>query len=183
MAGDWIKMRKNLATDPRIVRISSALHADRLRTLGAIFVAWCIFDEHSADGTLPGYTPDTLDGLVGLPGLSRAMESVGWLEVKPQELVAPRFEDHNGKSARRRALDSVRKDTVRNVSASDADKRPHGKRTKSGPEKEREKEVKTPLSPPTGGQRKARPRRETAQDRLARLGELSPTDATLGGAA
>lgn len=183
MAGDWIKMRKNLATDPRIVRISSALKADRLRTLGALFVAWCIFDEHSADGTLPGYTPETLDGLVGLPGLSAAMQSVQWLEVHPHGLVAPRFEDHNGKSARRRALDSVRKDNVRNLSASEADKSPHRKRTKCGPEKEREKEVKTPLSPPTGGQKKSRARRESHEDRIARLGELTPDAGRIGGAA
>lgn len=31
MAGDWIKMRADLHTHPKVVRISSALDADRLR--------------------------------------------------------------------------------------------------------------------------------------------------------
>jgi hypothetical protein len=183
MAGDWIKMRKNLPTDPRVVRIASALDADRLRTLGALFVAWCIFDEHSADGTLVGYTPETLDELVGLPGLSAAMASVGWLDIQSQGIVAPRFTDHNGSSARRRAMEASRKSDVRNLSASQADTSPHRRQTKCGPEKEKEKEKDTPLSPPTGGQKK-RARRETHQERLERLGRLTVADASIvGGAA
>jgi len=42
---------------------------------------------------------------------------------------------------------------------------------------------RSPLSPPTGGQKKTRARRETHQDRLARLGQLTADDATIGGAA
>ena len=36
MAGDWIKMRADLFTHPKVVRISSALKADTLRTVGGI---------------------------------------------------------------------------------------------------------------------------------------------------
>lgn len=50
MAGDWIKMRSDLLTHPKVVRISSALKTDRLRTIGALFSAWCLFDAHSEDG-------------------------------------------------------------------------------------------------------------------------------------
>lgn len=117
MAGDWIKMKTSLPKDPRIVRMASALKADRLRTVGGCLSAWCLADELTEDGHLDGYTPDLLDELVGLPGLARAMESVGWLIITPEALEFPRFHEHNGKSAKRRAQDSVRK-----MSARQADK-------------------------------------------------------------
>ena len=138
MAGDWIKVRKNLLTDPRVVRISSALHADRLRTVGALVAAWCLLDEHTEDGRLDGYSADAFDDICGVPGLAHAMEAVGWLTITPQGIEAPRFTEHNGATARRRAQESVRKvsaraaQNVRKTSASDADKkRPREEKSKS----------------------------------------------------
>ena len=119
-------MRKSLPTDPRVVRISSALKADRLRTIGGLMSAWCLLDEQTEDGKLEGYTPEIFDDIVGFPGLASAMEKVGWMEFGDGFIAAPRFHEHNGQSAKRRAQDSVRK-----VSARKADKCPHEKRTKS----------------------------------------------------
>lgn len=143
MAGDWIKMNKSLPRDPRVISIASALQADRLRTVGALFSAWCIFDEQTETGRLDAYTPEILDDLVGCPGIARAMESVGWLEIGDGYLSAPRYTEHNGKSAKRRAQDSVRKKSAR-----EADKRPQDERTKPGPEKRREEDI--PLIPLEG---------------------------------
>jgi hypothetical protein len=122
MAGDWIKMRRSLLTDPRVVRISSALNADRFRTIGGLFSAWCLFDEQTSDGTLCGYTPEVFDEIVGVKGLSRAMELVGWLEINGDSLKATAFSEHNGQSAKRRAQESVRKMSARNADI-DADKK------------------------------------------------------------
>jgi hypothetical protein len=36
MAGDWIQMRVALQTHPKVVRIASALKADRLRVVGGL---------------------------------------------------------------------------------------------------------------------------------------------------
>lgn len=122
MAGDWIKMRSDLHTHPKIVRMASALKADRLRIVGGLHSAWCLFDVHSVDGFLDGYSPETLDDMIGFPGFSRAMMAVGWLEVDGENLVMPRFDEHNGQSAKRRAQDAARKRSVRKMSASKADK-------------------------------------------------------------
>lgn len=115
MAGDWIKIRKCLPNDPRIVRMASALKADRFRTLGGVLSAWCLFDEHTDSGHLDGYTRELLNEVVGFPGLAEAMESVGWLEVGKNFLMAPRFEKHNGKTAKRRCQETVRKMSARNA--------------------------------------------------------------------
>lgn len=122
MAGDWIKMRADLHTHPKVVRMASALKADRLRIVGGLHSAWCLFDVHSVDGFLDGYSADTLDDLIGFPGFSRAMMAVGWLEENGESLVMPHFEAHNGQSAKRRAQDADRKRNVRKASASEADK-------------------------------------------------------------
>lgn len=123
MAGDWIKMRADLHTHPKVVRIASALKADRLRIVGGLHSAWCLFDVHSVDGFLDGYSPETIDDLIGFPGFARAMMAVGWLEQDGESLVMPRFEAHNGQSAKRRAQDADRKRSVRKMSAPEADKK------------------------------------------------------------
>ncbi|WP_237141843.1 hypothetical protein [Pseudomonas putida] len=129
MAGDWIKMRVDLQTHPKVFRMVSALRADRLRVIGGLHVAWSIFDTHSADGVLHGYTPDAMDAVIGWPGFTQAMIDVEWAAIDEDgSLVMPRFDEHNGASAKRRANDSERKrasrksDSVRKLSASDADK-------------------------------------------------------------
>lgn len=130
MAGDWIKMRIELQTHPKVFRMVSALQADRLRIIGGLHIAWSIFDTHCDDGVLVGYTTDAMDAVIGWPGFTQAMIDVEWAALDDSgSLVMPRFDEHNGKSAKRRANDNERKRTarngesVRNMSASDADKK------------------------------------------------------------
>ncbi|WP_219847282.1 hypothetical protein [Burkholderia gladioli] len=145
MAGDWIKMRSDLFTHPKVVRISSALQADRLKTVGGLMSVWCLFDAHSEDGRLEGYTFETVDELIGWQGFSRAMNSVGWLDEDSEGLVLPEFGTHNGQSAKKRAQDTDRKRAGR-LSASEADK--SGTREeKRREEKKEEEKQKTQRAP------------------------------------
>ena len=139
MAGDWIKIRTDLVTSPKVVRMASALKADRFRIAGGLLSVWSLFDAHSADGQLEGYTPELIDELAAWPGFSDAMIDVGWLEKSDSGLSVPRFDAHNGASAKRRAMDADRKREVRKMSASDADE----KRTR---EEKRREDIKKPLS-------------------------------------
>lgn len=121
MAGDWIKMRTDLLTSPKVVRMASALNADRFRIVGGLLSVWSLFDAHSVDGSLGGYSLDALDDLAAWPGFAASMVAVGWLVESGESLDLPRFEAHNGASAKRRAQDADRKRGVRNSSASNAD--------------------------------------------------------------
>lgn len=137
MANDWIKMRVDLFTHPKVVRMASALKADTLRTVGGLMSVWSLFDAHSSDGTLEGYTPEIVDTHLRWDGFSAAMQAVGWLAFDPANgLSLPEFDTHNGQSAKRRAQDADRKREVRKVSADKADK----KRTR---EEKRREEIKT----------------------------------------
>lgn len=141
----WIKMRLGLVTHPKIVRIASALNADRLRVIGAVYAVWSLADEHTEDGVLAGYSLAALDESVGFSGFSEQLQGVDWLSVTPQGIVLPRFEEHNGQSAKRRAQESQRKRNERKTSASHADK----KRTRVR-ERGRSKTPVVPLTLPAG---------------------------------
>jgi len=129
MAGDWIKMRCELQTHPKIVRILSATKSDKFRAIGGLHAVWSVFDQHSEDGVLFGYTPETLDHVIGWGGFADAMIKVGWLSYDGAEtLTLPEFADHNGQSAKRRGEDQKRKrdsrkspQSVRNLSAEETD--------------------------------------------------------------
>ena len=138
MAIDWIKMRVDLQSHPKVVRILSAMRphdvhnkTDKFRVIGGLHAVWSDFDAHCEDGILNGYTPETLDHVIGWDGFSGAMISVGWLiENSGVSLAMPEFSEHNGQSAKRRAEDQKRKrdsrssmESVRNLSANDADKK------------------------------------------------------------
>lgn len=151
MAGDWIKMRADLHTHPKVVRIASALKADRLRVIGGLHAVWCLFDAHSEDGSLSGYTPQAVDELIGFDGFADAMCAVKWLEVDADGVTLPEFDEHNGQSAKRRATETQRKrrereeaaEAGRNPSASDADK----KRSREEKRREEKEEAQAPSLP------------------------------------
>ena len=131
MSGDWIKMRMELQTHPKVVRILSATSSDKFRVIGGLHAVWCVFDQHSQDGKLFGYTPDLLDHVIGWSGFSTALVAVGWLVFDGIETVEmPEFTEHNGQSAKRRAEDQKRKKNsrkcpqiVRNESDEEEDKK------------------------------------------------------------
>lgn len=157
----WIKMRTDLRTNPKVVRIASALGADRLRVIGGLWSVWSIFDTHSVDGTLVGYSFAAIDEDLAWPGFAAAMAAVEWLiEVEGEGLEIPEFDEHNGASAKRRATDTKRKADARKDdpgargswndggkdSASDADKKPPREEL----DKRKRKKV-IPPNPPAGG--------------------------------
>lgn len=122
MAGDWIKMRTNLDTDPAVVRISSGLKTDRFSVVGRLHRIWSWANEHLTDGQDVPVDAEFLDCLVEAPGFSAELRRVGWLSGRDGCLSFPMFERHNGASAKARAQDAARKKGVRNMSGSETDK-------------------------------------------------------------
>ncbi len=180
MAADWIKMRVDLLTHPKVVRILSATRTDKFRVVGGLHAVWSIFDTHSVDGKLKGYTPELLDHVIGWEAFARAMEAVGWLTFDGLETLAlPEFDAHNGQSAKRRAEDQKRKRNGRNRPQSvhdDCGQNADKKRTREREEKRREeKEEEQGADAPAPKSRK-RPE-TTIADWLATVeGDAIPAD-------
>lgn len=129
-AESWIKMRTALHDAPKVVRLAAmlpGLPADhRVRVacvVGLLHRTWALADTHTADGVLTGYTGAALDAVLGVPGWSAALASVGWARVADDGITLTDFDVHNGSSAKRRAQEAARKRAVRSVSASDADEK------------------------------------------------------------
>ena len=80
---------------------------------------------------IPSASELLVDTLAGADGFASALSAVGWIVIRDGAIEFPKFGRHNGKSGKRRALDAERKrtdrdprpDSVRNMSASDADKK------------------------------------------------------------
>lgn len=144
MAGDWIKMRAELQTHPKVVRILSAVGADKFRAIGGLHAVWAVFDAHSTDGQLHGYTPTALDHIIGWEGFADAMLRVNWLHWDGEETLSlPEFAEHNGQSAKRRAEDQKRKRDARKCLDSVRDDCGQIADTKRTREREDKKEQKT----------------------------------------
>lgn len=123
MAGDWIKMRCNLWDDPRVAQLCDLTSRGEAEIIGGLYWLWASTDQHSEDGIMPGLSAKSIDRKTGIKGLGDALLEIGWLADHPEGVRIVRFEEHNGRSAKRRCSESVRK-----MSARDAD----NVRTESG---------------------------------------------------
>ena len=104
----WIKVDCLLIHKPKVVKIARELNLKRETILGYLIKFWALADGITEDGRLDGYGPDDVDDLVGLPGFGRALEAVDWLRFNTRGAVLPRFDLHNGESAKKRANTSLR---------------------------------------------------------------------------
>lgn len=119
MAGDWIKMRCNLDGDPRVIAISEALNITTAQVIGHLFQLWSWADQHTENGNAPSVTDVTI--LKRLCNAAPAqfcyeLRKVGWLGPEENGLSIPHFEEHNGQSAKTRALTQKRVKRLRNDS-------------------------------------------------------------------
>jgi hypothetical protein len=136
MAGDWIKMQTNLDTNPKIFVIAEALDIDPIHAVGCMWKLWSWADMHSIDGNAMTVTVSTIDKLVGVTGFALALKKVCWLVGEDGCLSLPKFEEHNGKTAKNRANTKDRVEKCRNAVSV----------TQALPEKRREEKNKKPMS-------------------------------------
>lgn len=143
MAGDWLKMRHDLADDPAVIRLAVACRIDEDSVIGKLFRLWSWADRHTQEGKADGVGLDWVDRTVRCPGFAGEMVRVGWLEETGQGLTFPRFDRHCSDSAKTRALKKNRMERSRG--AARATKAPQkddfcgaARATKAPPEKRRE---------------------------------------------
>lgn len=108
MAGDWIKMRGNLWDDPRVGALADAADTSEAAIVGGLYWLWATADQHTEDGILPGLSLRRIDSKTGIPGLGAALVGIGWISEVPGGIRIERFEEHNGASAKKRAVTAKR---------------------------------------------------------------------------
>jgi hypothetical protein len=117
----WIKLRKSISDDPRVLGLASRLKVKPTEIIGCLTLLWFCGDTHSTDGKLPNLTPDALDKQVGLKGFSAELVKTGWLVFSEQGAEIVKFLEHNGDGAKRRAQDAKRNAELRTKKTSLAD--------------------------------------------------------------
>lgn len=108
MAGDWIKMRMDLAADPAVIGIAAALGCSENEVVGMLHRFWSWANAQSRDGHASSVTKNWIDRYVQHDGFADQLEKVGWLIVENGGISIPNFGRHNGKSAKKRALEQER---------------------------------------------------------------------------
>jgi hypothetical protein len=147
MAGDWLKMRHDLADDPSVIRLADDRGIDEDAVIGKLFRLWSWADRHTIDGQAQGIGLRWVDRLTRCEGFGAALVRAGWLVELDAGLSFPRFDRHCSDTAKSRALDNKRKAADRSVrieSGQKPDKCPDRNRTKTGPEKRRDRSPPPP---------------------------------------
>ena len=108
-------MRSNLDSDPDVIAIGVRLNLDELAVVGRLWKVWSWADQHTTDGNAVRVTEVTLDRFANCSGFAAAMREVGWLEGRDGALTFPRFDRHNGQTAKNRALTAQRVAKRRNA--------------------------------------------------------------------
>lgn len=108
MSAEWIKMRGNLWSDPRVARLCDLTDAAEATVVGGLYWLWATADQHSETGFLVGLTVRQIDRKSGVPGLADALVAIGWISVDHRGVQISNFEDHNGSSAKKRLMTAKR---------------------------------------------------------------------------
>jgi hypothetical protein len=117
MAGDWLKVLKTTIDKPEIALIAEAMNCTQETAFGWWFRLYSYLDDATADGFLVGMTLKRLGLLARVPeAVCLALSGPGgWLHENVEEkgkkkpgVMVSNWERHNGKSAKKRVLDSRR---------------------------------------------------------------------------
>lgn len=173
MAGDWIKMRIALADDPAVISIAARLNVDEFTVVGMLHHLWGWADTQSRDGHAPGVTNVWVDRYVRHAGFADAMVSVGWLEIDETGVTFPKFDRHNGETAKTRALAAERKRNQRGkVTEEDGQVSRSERDTSVTREEKRREEKQTPSEDLFGEFWALYPRKDSKADARKAFGKL-----------
>lgn len=109
MAGDWIKVEYTTPEKPEISAIMRNCNCSRGEAFLSWFRLWRHFDQHCIDGVVRNLSASDADEFANLSGISSTLEAEGWLQFIGNDCHIVNWDRHNGRSAKRRSLDSFYK--------------------------------------------------------------------------
>lgn len=115
---NWIKVDVNTPHKPAIGSIMDHTGASRAEAFLAWFTLWCWLDMQTADGRLSA-TRQEIDRVAGLTGTADALVACGWLIFAGSQVSVVNWHEHNGASAKARALAAKRKARERWIDSHD----------------------------------------------------------------
>jgi hypothetical protein len=114
-------MRSDLHDDPAVFRLASMLKIDKYAVIGRLHTFWSWADRHSVDGFVDGTTSTDVDEVVRCEGFAASLAKVHWLEITDEGIRIPKFDRHNGDSAKQRAQKNERQSRWRSKKDGEVD--------------------------------------------------------------
>ncbi len=184
---EWLRIRLDIFRDPAVIRLAELMMTDRATTVGMLVHFWSWCNEQSDNGHV-NVTAEFVDSHVAhvakrpprkAKTFVNSMVFVGWLaleEIDGVEVVAvPEFERYMSESSKKRALERIRKESVRKTTDKSRNNRgrfAEDSRNNRGKSADQEQEVRNENVE----------RDNTQQDRVRVLDMLSGEGITGGGA-
>lgn len=116
----WIKLEKDLLTDPRVIRMGAKLcnggplHGVTV-VLGALAHLWMLADTHIGQNDVIPLGAEEINQVIGIQGFCQLLPQ-DWLQVIDSDHVElPGFHTHNGTIAKERAQTSKRVQKLRST--------------------------------------------------------------------
>jgi hypothetical protein len=148
MAGEWIKVELATPDKPEVLRLARILKIDKDAVFGKLIRLWAWFDRVSVDGRVDGAVSSDVDAMCHHDGFAVAAKAVGWLDYDDEAewLLLPKFDRHNGETAKQRGLKNERQARWRANKDAPVDKAPSTKAS-TREEKRREEEKQKNAAP------------------------------------
>ncbi len=149
---DWTKMRDDLADDPAVISMATDLDVDVDLIVGKLLRLWSWAGRHTLTGRILGANSSLIDRIARQEQFFKAMEKVRWILCDEKGVTFPKWNRHNSKAAKRRALDqrlksARRADARLKMSACQADKMRTRREEKRREEKREDNTPPTPSEP------------------------------------
>jgi|GEM_PF-3403115 len=110
MTAHWIKVEKDTAAKPEVMRLAAILDIDEFTVVGHLIAFWSWVDSNlSPECPQTQGTKRGLDRIAGRTGFCDALISVGWLTFDGDLFGIPNMGRHMGQSAKLRAMDKEKK--------------------------------------------------------------------------
>jgi hypothetical protein len=110
MAGDWIKIEHATAGKAEVLKMARMIGINRREMVGLLvdFFIWC--DVNCVDGVVDGVVDADVDAVMSCAGFSSVMREIGWLKFHalPTRMEMVNWNNHNGETAKKRALKNRR---------------------------------------------------------------------------
>lgn len=156
----YIFFDKKTPYKPEVLKIAQKCGLSRREVFAILLEFWVWVDDNCPSGVIPGADVRFLSQIcpATVPEFWNAVASVGWLIIHDDSVEIPNFDRWLGNTAKRRAMESMRKQDYRQTLTEDGtnvgqtwDKRGTSVGTRGGPKapksKSKSKSINTPLPP------------------------------------
>lgn len=138
----WVKVCESTPEKPEVAQIAKRLGVSRDEVVGILVRFWSYVERHLPGGRSQNLAwPELVDEILGVEGLCRELQKVGWLKRTRDEVVIPNYERHLGQVARSRATDARRKAQSRRVKVAEGEEKPHAEVVEEVKEKGKQKKL------------------------------------------